>query len=297
MSDESLECNCCYADLDIATVQCIGGHLFCNKCIVYLIQNKISEGSSILEIKCISQDNCTEIIPPTELKSAMGDDLWVKYMEKYEVETIEKVMLDSNSKLEKCSHCSYILEIPQDPNQYPTLLCPKCKNKTCRKCHKEYHDPFTCEQAKNKASKATAEETLSRMLIRTCPNCEKKGIVTPFIKQDGCNRITCPKCKENICYLCEKIIPEKYNHFNDKGCPLWAKDNEEKVISKRKNIAETKVPQKVHVIDDKRLDELRKMPLIQLISICRKKNYNYGQCRWSINKLIDLIAENESESN
>lgn len=54
---------------------------------------------------------------------------------------------------------------------------------------------------------------------------------TPFIKESGCNKMTCTKCQAITCYVCNKIITG-YEHFNDPNrggksgnCPLF--DNHE----------------------------------------------------------------------
>jgi TRIAD3 protein (E3 ubiquitin-protein ligase RNF216) len=51
-----------------------------------------------------------------------------------------------------------------------------------------------------------------------------------FIKEHGCNKMTCPHCKTLVCYVCRQVI-KGYDHFNqappyDKAkdsskCPLW----------------------------------------------------------------------------
>ncbi|KAJ2915757.1 hypothetical protein MD484_g4644, partial [Candolleomyces efflorescens] len=49
-----------------------------------------------------------------------------------------------------------------------------------------------------------------------------------FIKEDGCNRMTCPTCRTSSCYVCRKAIVGDYEHFYDNlhnapdgRCRLW----------------------------------------------------------------------------
>jgi TRIAD3 protein (E3 ubiquitin-protein ligase RNF216) len=173
----ALECECCFNHIDLSdgAIQCSSGHLFCKGCIVYLIQTKISEGTSILQIDCInSAEKCDHFIPPKELTHALGADLWAKYMEKYDSENLQKAILVEDSKLEQWFACSYVVEVLQDKNVLKQLECPKCKKKTCRNCHKESHEPFTCDQVKNQFSRSLAAESMTRTIVRHCPNCEKK---------------------------------------------------------------------------------------------------------------------------
>ena len=37
--------------------------------------------------------------------------------------------------------------------------------------------------------------------FRECPNCKTK-----FFKEEGCNKMSCPKCKTSICYLCKQVV-------------------------------------------------------------------------------------------
>lgn len=54
----------------------------------------------------------------------------------------------------------------------------------------------------------------------------------PFLKTEGCNKITCSRCGTSQCYVCRKTITN-YGHFNDpnrggkKGqCPLFEGNTE-----------------------------------------------------------------------
>ena len=59
-------------------------------------------------------------------------------------------------------------------------------------------------------SRLYIEEELSDVIIRRCYKCN-----TPFVKLDGCNKMTCAKCGAVMCYICKKPIAD-YNHF-DRG--------------------------------------------------------------------------------
>jgi len=69
---------------------------------------------------------------------------------------------------------------------------------------------------------------MTEALIRNCYKCRK-----PFIKQDGCNKMTCD-CGAMMCYLCRKPVTG-YDHFVGQGgtsepphrvCPLWSNNDD-----------------------------------------------------------------------
>lgn len=97
-----------------------------------------------------------------------------------------------------------------------------CKRITCRMCKKDSHTPLNCEEAvkENKLdARHILEEALSDALIRKCNSCETK-----FVKIDGCNKMTCPKCSNHQCYCCGDTI-KGYDHFeggrNPKKCVTY----------------------------------------------------------------------------
>jgi TRIAD3 protein (E3 ubiquitin-protein ligase RNF216) len=54
------------------------------------------------------------------------------------------------------------------------------------------------------------EEQINEAVVRVCPKCK-----TQSIKEDGCNKMECPRCHTWTCYWCRKEIPREV------GCPLW----------------------------------------------------------------------------
>jgi hypothetical protein len=45
--------------------------------------------------------------------------------------------------------------------------------------------------------------------MRNCPKCKQA-----FVKEVGCNKMTCPHCRTLSCYVCRQII-RGYDHFNE----------------------------------------------------------------------------------
>lgn len=72
------------------------------------------------------------------------------------------------------------------------------------------------EEDKHLNARHTVEEAMTAALMRNCPKCNKA-----FIKEMGCNKMTCPDCRTISCYTCREVI-RGYDHFsNGNKCNLW----------------------------------------------------------------------------
>ena len=123
-----------------------------------------------------------------------------------------------------CDKCSYIGALDKP---FPkTVVCPTCNVNYCRKCKHPHHPNETCEQLLAEKERLKnpiirAQEAMSKVTIRACPNCK-----TPFQKHEGCNKMTCAKCKCFSCYMCKSKV-QGYDHFCTKRdcrcnrCHLW----------------------------------------------------------------------------
>ena len=70
----------------------------------------------------------------------------------------------------------------------------------------------TDEEAKKRI---LIEENMTAALLRYCPNedCTPK---VGILKTDGCNHMTCPKCRTSFCYLCK--LSHSYADFYTNAC-------------------------------------------------------------------------------
>lgn len=92
--------------------------------------------------------------------------------------------------------------------------CPvgDCAYESCRKCGEDPHIPLSCDEVARKTNgRLKVEEAISQSRIRTCP---KPGCKKKFVKESGCNKMTCA-CGALSCYICRQLISPKvgYNHF------------------------------------------------------------------------------------
>lgn len=86
------------------------------------------------------------------------------------------------------------------------------------------------EKEKVTKGRLAVEEAITDAKVRRCPTCKKS-----FIKESGCNKITCG-CGTKVCYLCQAKIKD-YSHFCQtphcdhkekcKKCPLYTNAEED----------------------------------------------------------------------
>jgi hypothetical protein len=176
--------------------------------------------------------------------------------------------------LESCPFCPFAMEYPP-VDEHREFKCqhPECLEVSCRLCREKTHIPKTCEEYRREQGisvRNQVDEAMSRALIRNCNKCK-----TPFIKEEGCNKMTCTQggCRNVQCYICSASCG--YEHFNDKtrggkdgNCPLFDADiqvrHENEVIEAQKAamaevLAEhpeyTEEDLKLHVSDRVKADE------------------------------------------
>jgi len=224
---ELVECKCCYsADcLEEDMVQCKGGHMYCKECISRGTSVAIGDGKTIIE--CLG--HCSEEIGWQELQKALAPNVLSKLLQRRQAEEVGAAGLES---LVTCPFCPYqtIMENMDDK----ILACrnPDCGRESCRLCKEPSHVPLRCDEVEKKdeeEARKKIEEQLSEAMIRECWKCKAK-----YFKEEGCNKMTCPKpnCGAKMCYLCKQPVKD-YTHFYGQGgsptatktCPLWT-DNQ-----------------------------------------------------------------------
>eukprot|EP00927_Polykrikos_kofoidii_P071464 TRINITY_DN67728_c0_g1_i1.p1 TRINITY_DN67728_c0_g1~~TRINITY_DN67728_c0_g1_i1.p1 ORF type:complete len:589 (-),score=99.04 TRINITY_DN67728_c0_g1_i1:191-1957(-) len=243
-----LVCECCCSEgPPDETVQCAAGHLFCCGCVRRYVETQLSGEMGMPKLSCMSTQECCEVLPPSEIRRVLPKTFVDRYDEAVKKASIEKFLLQGDiTGLERCPFCDFAMDMELSPEENKIFVCHNeaCGKESCRLCKQESHIPLKCSEVKeDKQSKyrLTVEESMSNALIRECPSCKAKGVVSRFVKTDGCNKMACPKCKGSVCYICAEEIPVKvgYGHFcqhvrdpkrpgcphNCKKCNLWdAKD-------------------------------------------------------------------------
>ncbi|ESK93036.1 ring finger [Moniliophthora roreri MCA 2997] len=229
---DDIECGCCFsAYAFIKMIQCEDGHLFCTECMTSYAEGLL--GSHNVNIVCMDQSGCKLPFPVSELRRFLPE----KLMELYErIKQRKEIEMAGIEGLEECPFCEYKCVI--ENKEEKLFRCgneENCGAISCRQCKKPDHLPKSCKEMEEDRvldGRHTIEEAMTRALMRNCPKCGKG-----FVKEDGCNKMTCPNCYSLVCYVCRQLIPEGYAHFDQrtpgmpppvvgsssqaKKCPLW----------------------------------------------------------------------------
>ncbi|KAF3800802.1 hypothetical protein GCG54_00009473, partial [Colletotrichum gloeosporioides] len=211
--------------------------------------------------------------PDAEHRAIFLDDKLQAALDRIEFEAALQAQGFEN--LSACPFCPYAADCPPiEEDKEFRCANPECEIVSCRLCKEETHVPRTCEEAAAEngiSERRKIEEAMSEALIRKCNKCG-----TPFIKEEGCNKMTCtrPGCRNVQCYVCSKSCA--YDHFDDaarggkKGnCPLF----EQTEVRHEKEVrqAEEEARQKVLAAKPKLDEELLKFNMSKHVMKGEKK--------------------------
>jgi len=198
-------CNICYEKKYQSEFKTIPNtdHSFCGACIIAYLNQSI-HSNRILQIKC--PDDCPYELTEEDLQFLLKDDhLFLKYKK------FKKILeLSMQPNVRWCVRPGCDNHMEGDPTK-KRLVCDKCGQDVCFACKNEWHEGRTCEQAMNQEFKRYME----RVVVKECPSCHN-GIE----KIDGCNHMTCGKCRFEFCWLCGgKYSVRHFDWYNLFGCP------------------------------------------------------------------------------
>ncbi|KZT20220.1 hypothetical protein NEOLEDRAFT_1172659 [Neolentinus lepideus HHB14362 ss-1] len=240
--DDDIDCGCCFSPYAFnKLIQCPDAHLFCPDCMTSYVGNLLGMGDP--NIKCMDQSGCKELFTDGELRRFMAPKLLELYEKVRTRKDIEAAQLDG---LEECPYCEYKVVIESVEEKLFRCENKECGAVTCRACKKDNHLPKSCKEVEDDKkidARHTVEEAMTKALMRNCPKCSKA-----FIKESGCNKMTCPNCRTLSCYVCRQVITG-YDHFGQpppytgpkdaNKCPLWdpveQRHNDE--VTKARNLA------------------------------------------------------------
>ncbi|KAG2134049.1 uncharacterized protein EDB93DRAFT_1173254 [Suillus bovinus] len=222
--EDGIECGCCFSSYPFdKMIQCPEAHLFCKSCMSSYASNLLGEHNP--NIVCMDQSGCKLLFPQSELERFLTPKLLELYHRVRQHKDIEAAGLEN---LEECPFCDYKCVIENEMEKLFRCENVDCGAVSCRECKKPDHLPKSCKEVesdKHLNVQHIVEEAMTRALMRNCPKCQKA-----FIKEHGCNKMTCPNCRTVSCYICRKVI-DGYEHFGkpppqvgqvDKSkCLLW----------------------------------------------------------------------------
>ncbi|KAI5806741.1 hypothetical protein DFH27DRAFT_479993 [Peziza echinospora] len=217
---------CCFGEYAFSNMtQCGDGHLFCLDCAKRNAENEVGRGR--YQLLCMA--GCKNEFPRREILRFLEPNLMAA-LEKNEQE--EALRMANLHDLTKCPFCNYAaICVPIEQDKEFRCGNQECGEVSCRHCQLKTHIPRSCEEVakENKLSiRHQVEEAMTEALVRTCTKCSNK-----FIKEYGCNKMTCSRCHTLHCYVCGQAI-KGYGHFNDPSrggkaentCPLFDNTDE-----------------------------------------------------------------------
>ncbi|KAJ6188316.1 hypothetical protein N7519_003224 [Penicillium mononematosum] len=158
------------------TVQNSCSHVYCQGCVIRLLQNSLAD-ESLFPPRC-----CRQPLPLEGARGIINDELWARFEEK----TIEH----GDRHRTYCSDpaCSrYILPA----YVHGTIAtCRVCNRQTCTLCKKTNHQGQCVDDRAEVLELARAEGW------QRCSNCNHLVEL-----RSGCNHITC-RCRYEFCYVC-----------------------------------------------------------------------------------------------
>lgn len=224
---EIAECSACFDGLPMnRQLHCNGptAHFTCFECAATYVKSEV--GESRCGVLCPA--GCGAGFAHHQLDLLEDKQLLAKLAQLQQEKDIRDAGLDD---LEECPFCDYKAILPPVDEDFEFRCAnPECEKVSCRRCKASSHIPISCEQyAKDNkvSSRHKIEEAMTAALIRSCNKCNKT-----FIKDYGCNKMTCPSCGHRQCYVCSASIKD-YEHFagdgrrraiasgGSAGCPLY----------------------------------------------------------------------------
>mmetsp|Transcript_29292 Transcript_29292/g.79286 ORF Transcript_29292/g.79286 Transcript_29292/m.79286 type:complete len:514 (+) Transcript_29292:367-1908(+) len=193
-------CPICYDDMkEGSTMAMPCGHEFCMDCWHDFCANAIEhEGPSCVYATC-PEATCTEVLTEVEMEKAAPE-----YLRKFQTFQLRNFVESSTLTrwcpgigCDRIACASTASAMEQEGN---IAHCDGCSTSFCMVCGEEPHAPSGCKDLAKWNEKCRNEsETANWILANTksCPKCSSR-----IEKNQGCNHITCQRCKHEFCWIC-----------------------------------------------------------------------------------------------
>ncbi|XP_069620137.1 E3 ubiquitin-protein ligase RNF14-like [Ranitomeya imitator] len=204
-------------------------HVYCNCCLKDYFEIQIKDGQ-VHALNC-PEPKCKSVATPAQVKRLVGEQLFSRFDH-----LLLQSSLDLMADVVYCPRLSCQTPVMVEP-EGTMGICSVCQYAFCILCNMTFHGISPCNIPEEKNADLTEEdltaEEESRRLLeqseqrmqnrewikensKSCPSCK-----VPIEKNDGCNKMTCSKCKTFFCWLCLKKLPQDfpYKHFQyPSGC-------------------------------------------------------------------------------
>ncbi|KAK7547286.1 hypothetical protein IWX49DRAFT_552915 [Phyllosticta citricarpa] len=218
-NNDMTECGCCFTEYPTNRMTFCNGehaHFFCYRCANLYVGTEI--GQRKCRPKCMDTGGCDADFSRSQLKAFLDDKTFEALERLQQQEDLRNAGIEG---LDDCPFCDFkMICAPKEVDREFRCHNEDCAVVSCRLCRQETHIPLTCEQASKDKKidvRHKVEEAMTAALIRECNKCKNK-----FIKEFGCNKMTCTSCRNLQCYVCSKDVKD-YHHFGEgrDKCPLY----------------------------------------------------------------------------
>jgi len=259
-------------------------HLVCRECLKGQVSSLLSDGIASLECMFNKHDHCHGQYTEDNIKLALDSQSTTTHDIEYAtpLAAAEPIITTFNySKWQEvmaaseiikfagicdnylicplCCKWGCIFEIPVGAEKYPFYIrCAACKKEWCTLCKRGAHASRSCYELALTDAEQINVEVLQQIIDKMIQDIATRALThccgicgCSYVKEEGCNLMTCPKCNGMSCFICGMKLyykgDTKYWHFTghekadqDARCPLWnnyAGDGQEKQGNTAFNLA------------------------------------------------------------
>ena len=187
-------CNICFEEEELIGLNC--GHNYCRDCWKERIKTMLDQvGGDIINTNCMQKGcNCRITF---KLVEEIGDPLLLKrFMYFIAKDFITHKKSYVFCPVDTCGRAIHYFDISRE--EVP-IICT-CGQKFCFKCGREMHKPISCEEFMEWNDLMTNDSENMKFVNTISKPCFHCGLYTE--RTDGCNHMTCPRCKGEWCWMC-----------------------------------------------------------------------------------------------
>eukprot|EP00906_Rhabdomonas_costata_P024337 RCo035000 len=181
---------------DVPSVQLLAlacGHSFCSSCWKNYLAGKVQDGSSCTLTHC-PFPKCTQVCDEAMFQELLDEELFSRYR-KFVIRTY----VEDNPHITWCPGRDCGMAVISHDTHRLLVRCV-CGHRFCFMCKENAHAPARCDDLRDWLSRERGEGENSKWVLcntKPCPKCQ-----SPIEKNDGCNHMTCSKCRHEFCWIC-----------------------------------------------------------------------------------------------
>lgn len=191
---ETFMCFLCIEDVPWdKTFSLVCGHLYCKTCWANYANAEMDKGPRAVFTACI-EPKCKELIPEKHMLSFLDQRNRARMKSYY-----QQSFVDGSPTLRWCPYpnCGNVVQyVGGGAAQIPCT----CGHVFCFSCGNDGHVPVSCQLVDKWATKNSSDQENVNWIkanTKECPKCK-----VHIEKNQGCNHMTCRKCRHEFCWLC-----------------------------------------------------------------------------------------------